>query len=771
MAHNIPSHQVKQTVCIFLIVFTTIKNVIFPIDYDSALQIAAAALAKNTPGSQSSTPISSGKGAKWTYKGGAQNQRNNQQNSKKRYQPSSTNANAQIHYCEICRISCGGQQTYQEHLNGSKHKKKEQASKSNQELRNMSTKPGVNVLRCELCDVTCTAAEAYKAHIDGSKHQKALKLHQKLGKPIPSFEPQILNSNLSNSKPDIHATTPAVIQAKPKFIVKSPVITAQQQVIQPVNSEIVPVEQQQQPAQNNATSEDNNSTLAKLLEMSNVKPVGVEYIEMSNDGTKPVMYHCKLCDCKFNDPSAKDMHLKGRRHRLAYKKKVDPSLQVDMKASNSRTGRVARSPQGLPPPLQHFRNQPVKYANNVNRPSVRPPFNNNNFNQNQNSQNMRDNQFWNYPVNANQFGSSHQTHYSNKRFETDDDKYIMMKHQQIYPSDNMLHMIQQFVLATEKALKASSDILRTNSINNNEQNDLPISSNTPALNQAPLLGVARTEILSKGLLINTDQILSLIVLCASWPTKVLFNNIASMLQENFEEIWRDKIDVESDIENERIYVKSKDDFKLIISIVLTSPECESSLNLVSSHLANTSPSYLLSKKCCLDSLCALHSARWFQTRVSHLQHAAIIIRIFRYMTETSILWASLKYEVIELIVERILRGTHDQQQQQMTISSVFRLVLECLSSGLLLPDGPGLLDPCQKEPKNALDYLTVQQSEDITYAAQLALRMMAFEQLHKILDLEVLKSETNIDVGRKRPHPDDELAETANKKRMEASVV
>ena len=52
-----------------------------------------------------------------------------------------------------------------------------------------------------------------------------------------------------------------------------------------------------------------------------VEPVGREYIEMMPEG-KIVTFHCKLCDCKFNDPNAKDMHLKGRRHRLAYKVSV-----------------------------------------------------------------------------------------------------------------------------------------------------------------------------------------------------------------------------------------------------------------------------------------------------------------------------------------------------------------------------------------------------------------------------------------------------------------
>ena len=68
-------------------------------------------------------------------------------------------------------------QTYREHLDGQKHKKKEAAQKSG----NLG---GVGLsgasyglqhqhqLRCELCDVTCTGSDAYSAHVRGSKHQK-----------------------------------------------------------------------------------------------------------------------------------------------------------------------------------------------------------------------------------------------------------------------------------------------------------------------------------------------------------------------------------------------------------------------------------------------------------------------------------------------------------------------------------------------------------------------------------------------------------------------
>lgn len=57
-----------------------------------------------------------------------------------------------------------------------------------------------------------------------------------------------------------------------------------------------------------------------------VQPVGQDYIEeIRGDDGKALSFNCKLCDCKFNDPNAKEMHMKGRRHRLQYKKKVPHS--------------------------------------------------------------------------------------------------------------------------------------------------------------------------------------------------------------------------------------------------------------------------------------------------------------------------------------------------------------------------------------------------------------------------------------------------------------
>jgi zinc finger RNA-binding protein len=121
----------------------------------------------------------------------------------------------QLHYCDVCKISCAGPQTYREHLEGQKHKKKEASLKVPQQP---PARGAGNSLRCELCDVTCTGNDAYAAHIRGAKHQKVVKLHTKLGKPIPSADPTVLNP-----KPSAASKTDASIKAE---AAKKGVITA-----------------------------------------------------------------------------------------------------------------------------------------------------------------------------------------------------------------------------------------------------------------------------------------------------------------------------------------------------------------------------------------------------------------------------------------------------------------------------------------------------------------------------------------------------------------
>lgn len=48
-------------------------------------------------------------------------------------------------------------------------------------------------------------------------------------------------------------------------------------------------------------------------------PIGESYVEQVWTDGRVVRFRCKLCECEFNDPSAKELHVRGRRHRLSYK--------------------------------------------------------------------------------------------------------------------------------------------------------------------------------------------------------------------------------------------------------------------------------------------------------------------------------------------------------------------------------------------------------------------------------------------------------------------
>lgn len=92
------------------------------------------------------------------------------------------------------------------------------------------------------------------------------------------------------------------------------------------------------------------ASLAAL--QSDVQPVGHDYVEeVRNDEGKVIRFHCKLCECSFNDPNAKEMHLKGRRHRLQYKKsksrlasrsKTQYSSKEDSRGENEETNAERR---------------------------------------------------------------------------------------------------------------------------------------------------------------------------------------------------------------------------------------------------------------------------------------------------------------------------------------------------------------------------------------------------------------------------------------------
>uniref|UniRef100_UPI0037E84030 zinc finger RNA-binding protein isoform X1 n=1 Tax=Semicossyphus pulcher TaxID=241346 RepID=UPI0037E84030 len=733
----------------------------------------------------------------------------------------------QIHYCDVCKISCAGPQTYKEHLEGQKHKKKEAALKVSQSSTNSGSGGGAlarnaqNQLRCELCDVSCTGADAYAAHIRGAKHQKVVKLHTKLGKPIPSTEPSMVtqtsssttaapskattaslnssstSSSLCGSASSSTASTSSVPYLKPVNIVSSGVTgiknplasslsaaasaSAGKKVNTPkinfvggnklqttvkmdegraeakVESKPAMPSSGLQDPKNDISDSLSASALAAL--QSDVQPVGHDYVEeVRNDEGKVIRFHCKLCECSFNDPNAKEMHLKGRRHRLQYKKKVNPDLQVEVKPS-IRARKIQEEKMRKQMQKEEYwrrREEEERWRIEMRR-----------YEEDMYWRRMEEEQHhWDdrrrlpdggYPqgppgllgVRPGMPGLQPQGPVPPRRPDSSDDRYVMTKHAAIYPSEDELQSIQKIVSITERALKLVSDIITDQDKGKEEDKE----KKEPAKDRCEkaLKGVMRVGVLAKGLLLRGDKNVNLVLLCSEKPTKSLLTRIVEHLPKQLTIVTPEKYEVNGSIQEAAIILTSCTEPKMQVTITLTSPIIREETGRdgdVTSGMVKD-PADVLDRQKCLDALAALRHAKWFQARANGLQSCVIIIRILRDLCQRVPTWSPFPGWAMELLVEKAISSA----SAPLSPGDALRRVFECISSGILLSGGPGLVDPCEKKPVDTLVPMGEQQREDITSSAQFALRLLAFRQIHKVLGMDPLPQTNprfNIRNSRKR---------------------
>ncbi|XP_059479660.1 zinc finger RNA-binding protein isoform X4 [Neocloeon triangulifer] len=670
----------------------------------------------------------------------------------------------QLHYCDVCKISCAGPQTYREHLEGQKHKKKEAALKAG----TATATRGGNALRCELCDVTCTGSDAYAAHIRGVKHQKVVKLHTKLGKPIPSNEPLVMGSKTGTTTAAASTSKPAGAPGQVAVGVKKP------SAVPKINFT----------AAGGAKEEEEDTSKAEeaKIEEKEIQPVGQDYIEeIRNDEGKVVSFNCKLCECRFNDPNAKEMHMKGRRHRLQYKKKVNPDLIVDIKPSLRQ-----RKLQEEKMRRQHLRDE---YFRRRDEERLLVEEEERMFWEERRRYEEEMEWFWRHgrdhrgPPMRPPFGPGgpppHMMFFPSqmRRPDSSDDRHMSAKHQEIYPTEDELQAVQRIVSHTEKALKQVSDQLvdaqggtteapaattapapeatkeikvekpdEQSAVKKEDGRDGSMfsfhrSKEECAQNTRTLKGVMRVGVLAKGLLLKGDTSVRLVVLCADKPTVNLLNQVASMLPVQLKSVCspEDAYEVSAHPQQGSIHVRNnKNDLKITVEILLTSPVVREapgeSAPAEPVEAASRPVGNLLDKQQCLEALAALRHAKWFQARATGLQHCVMVIRVLKDLCARVPTWAPFPSWALELLCEKVLSSAGQPQSP----GDALRRVMEAVASGILLPGGPGLLDPCEKEPTDAAGCLTVHQREDITASAQHALRLLAFRRIHEVLGMEQL---------------------------------
>ncbi|XP_052394764.1 zinc finger RNA-binding protein [Carassius gibelio] len=648
----------------------------------------------------------------------------------------------QLHYCDICKISCAGPQTYREHLEGQKHKKKEAAQKSGSQVTNGPR--GVQTqLRCELCDVSCTGADAYAAHIRGSKHQKVVKLHTKLGKPIPSTEPVLVSSasvavTITTSK-TAAKTTPTPTSVAQKTLTTAPSkltvslakkpATAKVSIVGSRTSTSAPVKMEEaKPSvvKTDALSEDEDGDGSGV--QADIQPVGHDYVEeVRNDDGKVIRFHCKLCECSFNDPDAKDMHLKGRRHRLQYKKKVNPDLPVEIKPSNRarKLLEVKLRKQSQKSVLKRQQDDEQRWHIEMRR-----------YEEDMYWRRMEEEQLYWVDMRHRMAPPPLMGHPSMplpslspvRRPDSPDDRHVMAKHSAIYPVEEELQAVQRIVSHSERALKLVSDSLLEKEACAVDDDAADKQSESQA---RVLKGVMRVGILAKGLLLRGDRNVQLILLAAKKPTASLLRTIAEQLPKQLATFSEDQYEVQVHPEEANIVIFSSKEPKMQVTISLTSPVMREDPVPNMEKASEKDPPDVLSRTKCLEYLAALRHAKWFQARANGLQSCVIIIRVLRDLCQRIPTWGKMPDWAMELLVEKAISSASGP----LSPAEALRRVLECIATGILLPDGPGLLDPCEKGQTDALGNMMKQAREDVTASAQHALRLLAFRQIHNVLGM------------------------------------
>ncbi|XP_063492072.1 spermatid perinuclear RNA-binding protein isoform X3 [Symphalangus syndactylus] len=324
-----------------------------------------------------------------------------------------------------------------------------------------------------------------------------------------------------------------------------------------------------------------------------------------------------------------------------------------------------------------------------------------------------------------------------------DDRHVMVKHSTIYPSPEELEAVQNMVSTVECALKHVSDWLDETNKGTKTEGETEVKKDEAGENYSKdqggrtLCGVMRIGLVAKGLLIKDDMDLELVLMCKDKPTETLLNTVKDNLPIQIQKLTEEKYQVEQCINEASIIIRNTKEPTLTLKVILTSPLIRDELEKKDGeNVSMKDPPDLLDRQKCLNALASLRHAKWFQARANGLKSCVIVLRILRDLCNRVPTWAPLKGWPLELICEKSI-GTCNRP---LGAGEALRRVMECLASGILLPGGPGLHDPCERDPTDALSYMTIQQKEDITHSAQHALRLSAFGQIYKVLEMDPLPS-------------------------------
>ncbi|CAH8866861.1 unnamed protein product [Trichobilharzia szidati] len=717
----------------------------------------------------------------------------NKEATRNRQNPPAAPKEATVFYCEVCKVSCASSRAFKDHEDGQRHKKRMSQAEAFEELKKkVSTDDNSslvvtseNQLRCELCDVACTGVDSYKSHISGKQHQRTMKLHKDLGKPVPETDNPLV---------------PAAVADK----------------LASATEEAKTSETSENEAPDTTTP---NNKLMKHVDIKQLMgpenpPIGQEYIEtIVSENGKSVSYRCKLCECEIPSIDTRDCHLRGRRHRTQYKKKVDPSFVVDPNSGNQL---LRKSSNGKDKRNKHSDSK----SNTSSFPSSNTLRNSGNMGVGSAALLAYDR------IPGRMYGP--QT--PNKSLEN---RYIYAKHASLVPTPLETQAMMMAVNICKQAMKdVSDDLLKQvrlasdssgGTVNDSKNGEVKVDEGEEKVGERLLTGILHAGSLGKNLLLRGEHLVHLVLMCSKWPTEELttyvsteITNIMKSLESRLEytitpEPSSGKIMVvvscpdpsalnENDLPADVISPK-KESSPSVWPVITLIVSLSSPVVLDEKTVATTDISEVpiikrlvtngnrLPKKVCIESLEAVHQAKWFMNASSR-GPLLVVSRILRDFLQSNDYWIDLNEFDVEAHLDRLLCLEYDflarvsaapspPNQPPRTfvppylINDLFqpckllRKFFESLACGYMymaveqhkqqqqlssgatnntaqLPLDDRIPLACTKP-----FYLTINNGvskefcEKITISAQLIVRQIAFRQIYKVLDMEPFPSTYN----------------------------
>ncbi|KAJ1142140.1 hypothetical protein NDU88_008467 [Pleurodeles waltl] len=323
-------------------------------------------------------------------------------------------------------------------------------------------------------------------------------------------------------------------------------------------------------------------------------------------------------------------------------------------------------------------------------------------------------------------------------------RYVLQRHSEIYPTKETLGAVQDMLCNLEQALQAVSDCINegdraTHGVEEIEpilRENIPGSAaEGPSKNiNGALQGVTRVDLAAKGLLLKGDRVLNMVLHCRDTPTVTLLKAVADGLAVQLATISEERYEIMQRVSEAVITIQNIKEPTLTVIMRMTSSAVEEDNENISERslpFVNKSDDALDVEKC-LTALRFYRRTRWFQTNACELNSCVLLIRVLRDLCHCFPVWSPLGGWPLELLCEKSIRTVG----RQMGAGEALRSVMEVLASGLLLADGPGIYDPCEKEATDSTAHLKPQQREDITRSAQHTLRCIAFNKIYKVLMMD-----------------------------------